>query len=68
MIASVNPGEEPRKPAPAHQPGMPVPAGLQKVCAWCGVQLEGSDSTSEQVSHGICEQCAHENLKKDTLI
>jgi NMD protein affecting ribosome stability and mRNA decay len=36
------------------------------VCAWCGKLMSGNPAATE-VSHGICQTCYAEEMKKLTL-
>lgn len=43
---------------------------MRRVCAWCGMDLDGDGVTVEAdaiVSHGICAEC-HDKLSEDTGI
>ncbi len=40
---------------------------MKIVCAWCGKDLGVKEPVSDDVTHGICEDCAEKLLKGEVL-
>jgi len=44
--------------------------GIKRVCAWCGVSLEGgstADGSDALISHGICARCVRDFFSTKTI-